>query len=447
MASRIATQIKPLARSKPKLASEKLKNAFIDVVRTKIQAGRGGCGMVHFAREAFRPVAPPDGGDGGTGGNILLEVLHPGMDLRRVDHSYTAGDGGKGTKARGRGEMGKDVILRIPQGCVITEYIPPVPPRQWMSVFPQYETAEDATVVLNDNQLYEEFKRSWPKKLPHPPLNIDTSNMPVGTQLKIALGGLGGRGNFHFQSSTNRSPMEYTEGQAGQLRYLHIELKLLADVGLVGMPNSGKSSFVRSVSRCKSAVAGYEFTTVKPHIGTIQFDAQRIPIEGEQTRVEKQGENVTHIKANFRIRPPFSLTVADIPGIIKGASENRGLGHEFMRHIEKSSLLAYVLDLSKDPVEDLKVLIDEVEKYQSGMALGRNGLILANKADLQAEGSCQVVQDNYKELEAYVSDLQAQLPSGKQWHVVPISAKFGLNVEKAIELMRKIIDPNYDILQ
>ncbi|KAI3657228.1 hypothetical protein MP638_000533 [Amoeboaphelidium occidentale] len=393
--------------------SKRFQYSFFDVANTKIEGGKGGAGIAHFAREPFKPVAPPDGGDGGQGGNVWMEIVPAGKDLRHIKHSYRADNGGRGVKNRGRGALGNDTSFQVPKGTMITEYIPSTLPS------PRASSAKDGERLLHIDTSEEQYK--------------------VGMKLMLAAGGLGGKGNFSFATSTNRSPMEFTDGEMGHIRYLRLELKLLADVGLVGLPNSGKSSFIRSVSRCQTKVGDYEFTTLYPHIATVKFEAEKVYNDeqvSDSTEDNTTDNGVVKVKQGYNVLPPFQMTLADIPGIIKGAaSENKGLGHEFLRHIERSRLLCYVIDLSREnPDQQLDILINELETHKEGLALGRPGLVLANKADL-TDNHVVSVQENFTHLQSHVRDKYDS--SEKRWDVVPISAKYGLNTRKALYLIRE----------
>ncbi len=285
---------------------------FKDRVKIFVRAGNGGNGIVAFRREKFAPQGGPDGGDGGNGGSILLrgdineDSLHPlhYHPHQRAEH----GENGRGGNRTGR--SGKNNILRIPCGTVILDA----------------ETENFVAEILKDGQ-----------------------------KLIIAKGGHGGIGNFHFKSSVNQAPSQCTFGTLGEERAYRLELKLLADVGLVGYPNAGKSTLLTELTEAHPKIAAYPFTTINPIIGTLIY------------------ENYSRIR------------IADIPGLINGASDGVGLGHHFLRHIERSHFLLFVLDMAaedgRNPIEDYRNLCEELRSYNSKL-LTRPRLILANKMDM-----------------------------------------------------------------
>ncbi len=286
---------------------------FVDSAILYAAGGRGGNGCVSFRREKFVPKGGPDGGDGGNGGNVILRA-DPQMDSlvsiyyqpHRVAESGTHG---KGKLMHGRN--GRNLVVRVPCG----------------------------TQVRNESG------------------ELEADLVEPGQEYIAARGGQGGKGNRHWLTSTNRAPMENTPGEEGQTVTLRLELKLIADVGLVGYPNAGKSSLLRALTGAKPKVAAYPFTTLHPIIGTITFDDYT------------------------------SLTIADLPGLISGASRGVGLGHAFLRHIERSRILAYVIDIAgtdgRKPWEDYLSLREEIEKYDASL-LERKSIVIANKMDLPA---------------------------------------------------------------
>ncbi len=286
---------------------------FIDEARIDVAAGNGGNGCVSFRREKFIPMGGPDGGDGGKGGSVWLVADRNINTL--VEYRYTRhfkarnGEGGRGSDCYGKGA--DDIILRVPVGTVVQD--------------------DDTGEVLCD-------------------LAQD------GQKARVAKGGQGGLGNLHFKSSTNRAPRQSTPGEEGEKRRLHLELKVLADVGLLGMPNAGKSTFIRSVSAAKPKVADYPFTTLHPNLGVVRVDSDR------------------------------SFVVADIPGLIEGAAEGHGLGHQFLRHLARTRLLLHLVDLAPfdpdtDPVHEAKAIAEELRKYDEGLYRKPRWLVL-NKTDL-----------------------------------------------------------------
>jgi len=268
---------------------------FIDEVRIDVTAGDGGNGAVSFRREKFIPKGGPDGGDGGRGGSIWVVAdrnINTLVEYRFTRHFRARnGEGGRGADCYGRGA--DDILLRVPVGTVVRE--------------------EETGNLLAD--LSEDGQRAL-----------------------VAKGGNGGLGNLHFKTSTNRAPRQSTRGEEGEERRLHMELKVLADVGLLGMPNAGKSTFIRSISAARPKVADYPFTTLHPNLGVVRVDHDR------------------------------SFVVADIPGLIEGAAEGAGLGHQFLRHLARTRLLLHIVDLAPfspevDPVREAHAIVEELRKY------------------------------------------------------------------------------------
>jgi GTP-binding protein len=270
---------------------------FIDEVRIDVTAGDGGNGAVSFRREKFIPKGGPDGGDGGRGGSIWVVAdrnINTLVEYRFTRHFRARnGEGGRGADCYGRGA--DDIILRVPVGTVVRE-----------------DETGDLLADLADD----------------------------GQRALVAKGGNGGLGNLHFKTSTNRAPRQSTPGEEGEARRLHMELKVLADVGLLGMPNAGKSTFIRSISAARPKVADYPFTTLHPNLGVVRVDHDR------------------------------SFVVADIPGLIEGAAEGAGLGHQFLRHLARTRLLLHIVDLAPfspevDPVREAHAIVEELRKYDA----------------------------------------------------------------------------------
>src|SRR5438046_2738045 len=285
---------------------------FIDEIDIHVQGGAGGAGCISFRREKFVPRGGRDGGDGGDGGSVWLEgdpALTTLLDFHYKRH-YTAPRGHHGKGANRHGASGDDLILRVPLGTVVTDR----------------ETDE----VLGD--------------LTGP-----------GERVLAIAGARGGRGNARFVSSINRAPRRADLGRPGPERWLHLELKLLADVGVIGFPNAGKSTLVSRVSAATPKIANYAFTTLAPTLGIVRIDVER------------------------------TFVIADLPGLIPGASEGKGLGHQFLRHTERTRLLVHVLDLDpqsgRDPLDDHAALNRELRAYSPELA-ARPQLVVANKSDL-----------------------------------------------------------------
>ncbi|MBC7698065.1 MAG: GTPase ObgE [Bacteroidia bacterium] len=296
---------------------------FIDEATIKIFAGDGGNGVATFRREKYEPMGGPSGGDGGRGGSIIIEADRNINTL--VDYRYTrvfrAQRGENGRSAECYGAKGDDMLLRVPVGTVISD-----------------KASEQLLVDLSEH----------------------------GQRAQMASGGKGGLGNVHFKSSLNRAPRQCTKGDAGEEFELYLELKVLADVGLLGMPNAGKSTFIRSVSAAKPKVADYPFTTLHPNLGVVRVDTER------------------------------SFVIADIPGIIEGAAEGAGLGHQFLRHLQRTSLLLHIVDIAPydeavDPVHEAKAIVEELRKYDESLYDKPRWLVL-NKIDMLPESEKVVKQ-------------------------------------------------------
>jgi GTP-binding protein len=286
---------------------------FIDEAVIEVHAGKGGDGVASFRREKFVPRGGPDGGDGGRGGSIHAIADRNINTL--IDYRYArihrAKNGGKGQGADCYGRSAADIELRMPVGTVVMDF----------------ETGE----VIADLAAHEE-------------------------RAVLAKGGKGGLGNLHFKSSVNRAPRQFTRGEPGVSRKLKLELKVLADVGLLGMPNAGKSTFIRAVSAARPKVADYPFTTLQPNLGVVRADEAR------------------------------SFVIADIPGLIEGAAEGAGLGHQFLRHLQRTRLLLHIVDIAPldegaDPVREAKAIVAELRKYDVELYRKPRWLVI-NKVDL-----------------------------------------------------------------
>lgn len=298
---------------------------FIDEAKIDVVAGNGGNGIASFRREKFVPFGGPDGGDGGKGGSIYAIAdrnINTLIDYRYAKlHRAKNGEHGRGSDCYGKGA--DDITLRMPVGTLITEL-------------------ESGALVAD---LVEH-----------------------GQVALLARGGKGGLGNIHFKSSTNRAPRQQTDGEPGEERALKLELKVLADVGLLGMPNAGKSTFIAAVSNARPKIADYPFTTLHPNLGVV------------------------------RAGPERSFVIADIPGLIEGAAEGAGLGLQFLRHLQRTGLLLHLVDLapfdeSVDPVAEARAIVGELEKYDASLAAKPRWLVL-NKVDMvPADEVAQRVDD------------------------------------------------------
>jgi len=286
---------------------------FVDEATIKVHAGNGGNGCVSFRREKFIPFGGPDGGDGASGGSVWLvadEGLNTLVDFRHM-RSFRAERGDNGMGRQMSGKSGSDTVIRVPVGTVVT--------------------ATETDELIGDL----------------------TEN---GQRLLVAQGGRGGQGNIHFKSSTNRSPRKATQGTPGEERELRLELKVLADVGMLGFPNAGKSTFIRAVSAATPKVADYPFTTLQPHLGVVRIETDK------------------------------SFVIADIPGLIEGASEGVGLGIQFLKHVARTRLLLHVVDIAPqdgetDPVEQVRTIERELNGFDREL-LDRPRWLVFNKIDL-----------------------------------------------------------------
>lgn len=289
---------------------------FFDEALISVTAGNGGNGAVSFRREKYVPRGGPDGGDGGRGGDIVIVAdrnLNTLIDYR-YNRIFHAEHGQNGRGADCYGKSGRDLILRVPVGTVVI----------------------DAT----SGETIADLDRD-------------------GASAVVAKGGAGGLGNLHFKSSTNRAPRQFTPGTPGESRKLKLELKVIADVGLLGLPNAGKSTFIRAVSAARPKVADYPFTTLQPNLGVVRV-----------------GENQ-------------SFVIADIPGLIRGASEGHGLGHRFLKHLQRTRLLLHLIDIAPpdpeaDPVADAHAIVQELRKFDEALYRKPRWIVL-NKIDLIPE--------------------------------------------------------------
>jgi len=293
---------------------------FVDYVKINISSGNGGKGSAHFRREKYITKGGPDGGDGGRGGNVIFvsdKSLWTLYHFKFQKH-FKCGHGGDGSKNRSSGADGKDIKIKVPIGTIIKD-------------------------AESDKIIYETIED--------------------GEEKIILKGGKGGLGNWNFRSSTNQAPRYAQPGLKGKEMQLVLELKLLADVGLVGFPNVGKSTLLKTLTSAKPKIGNYEFTTLKPNLGIVEY-------------------------RNFK-----SFVIADIPGIIEGASEGKGLGHYFLRHIERNSVLLFLLSAdSKDVVKEYKVLLNELKKYNPEL-IDKQRLIAISKSDLINEKDIEKIKN------------------------------------------------------
>lgn len=300
---------------------------FADRARIFIRSGKGGDGHVSFRREMYVPDGGPDGGDGGRGGDLIF-VVDPGLNTLvdyRHKRKYCAGDGQEGSKRRCTGASGSDMILKVPAGTVVKD-------------------PETGKVILD---------------------------MANRTEPVVLLkGGRGGKGNTHYATATMQAPKYAQPGQEAKEMWVDLELKVIADVGLVGFPNVGKSTLLSRVTNAKPKIANYHFTTLNPNLGVVDLS------DGN------------------------GFVIADIPGIIEGASEGVGLGFEFLRHIERTKVMIHLVDAAsvegRDPIEDIKAINNELKSYNEELAK-RPQVIAANKIDAMSEEDCDVIIDMLRE--------------------------------------------------
>ena len=330
---------------------------FVDYVKLTVNSGKGGKGSTHLRREKFVPKGGPDGGDGGNGGNIILKGNSNLWTLQsfRYKKHFKAGNGGDGSGSRKSGSNGEDVVINVPLGTVVKDL----------------ET-EKVICEINDES----------------------------SDLILLKGGKGGRGNFHFKTPTNQTPRYSQSGLPGKELKIILELKVLADVGLVGYPNAGKSTLLSVLSDAKPKIADYEFTTLKPNLGIVAM-------------------------SDFR-----SFVMADIPGIIEGASEGRGLGHYFLRHIERNSILLYVIPVdTKNIKKDFTILQKELIKYNPELA-DKDFIIAFSKSDLMDQELLEefktILKQEFKDME---------------YHIISSVSTFGINELKE-DLWNKLNQKN-----
>lgn len=327
---------------------------FVDKLKIQVEAGHGGSGSISFRREKYIPMGGPDGGDGGNGGSVFLVASSGEQSLIDLKYQsfWKAERGGNGAGRRLHGANGADVRIKVPVGTLVFD--------------------------VNTDELLCDLKED-------------------GQVFCAAQGGKGGLGNIHFVSSVNRAPRKAQPGLDGEARELELELKTVADVGLVGFPNAGKSTLLTAVSAAHPKTAPYPFTTLTPNIGVIETDDYR------------------------------RFTMADIPGLIEGAHGNVGLGHDFLRHIERCRIFCYVLDMAgtdgRDPLDDLKQLRLELDCYEPGLS-GRPFVIAANKIDV-AESAANLERLRQAEPAAVI---------------LPICAELSENTQGLIDCLRKMLD-------
>lgn len=336
---------------------------FADRAKIYVKSGKGGDGHVSFRREKYVPNGGPDGGDGGDGGDVIFEVddgLNTLTDFRHI-RKYAAGNGENGNKKNCRGKNGADIVIKIPYGTVIKEG----------------ESGKVITDMSGENRRFVLLK-----------------------------GGRGGRGNQHYATSTMQAPKYAQPGQEAQELELQLELKVIADVGLVGFPNVGKSTLLSHVSNARPKIANYHFTTLSPNLGVVELEDAK------------------------------GFVIADIPGLIEGASEGAGLGHEFLRHIERTKVMIHIVDAAstegRDPVEDIYAINRELEAYNPGIAK-RPQIIAANKTDMIIDHMGMNGEEDP------IGRIRAEFePKGMR--VFPISAVSGKGVRELLYAVNNLLE-------
>ncbi|MHC4840719.1 MAG: GTPase ObgE [Planctomycetota bacterium] len=323
---------------------------FVDEHQLRVKAGKGGNGCVSFRREAGAPKGGPDGGDGGNGGNVVfrasqhLNGLHHLQHIREIKSEN--GIQGKGAKLHGRN--GNDKVIEVPVGTIISEIVTISAPEPEPEIDPE-NTPEEA--FSEEGASGEDYEEPEGETEIRQVADLDEPDK----QVVVARGGKGGWGNKRFASATNQTPREAKPGREGEIKSLKLEVKLIADVGLVGLPNAGKSTLLSHVTRANPKVAAYPFTTLNPHLGIVQLDAEN------------------------------RFIMADIPGLIEGAADGKGLGHQFLRHVERTRVLLHLIDLSTDDVETLKqqhdIIVGELEGFSPELA-AKPRILVGNKADI-----------------------------------------------------------------
>ncbi len=329
---------------------------FVDEASIEVIAGKGGDGSASFRREKFIPFGGPDGGDGGRGGSVFLQGdsgLNTLVDFRHM-RKFKADNGDRGAGRQKTGKSGEDIFIRVPLGTIVTDA----------------ETGDPVGDVTESGQ-----------------------------QLLVAQGGRGGLGNVHFKSSTNRAPRKTIPGESGELRQLHFELKVLADIGLLGFPNAGKSTLISAVSSARPKVADYPFTTLYPNLGVVRIDAER------------------------------SFVIADVPGLIEGAADGTGLGIQFLKHLQRTRLLLQLVDLAPlddefDCAEQVRQLETELQRFDEDLLQKPRWLIFTKTDLLQPEVA-----------EQKAASLLEQLNWQGEWALISAVSRNG-----TLELMQRVSD-------
>jgi len=355
---------------------------FVDRIKVFAQAGKGGRGSVSFRREKFVPKGGPDGGDGGRGGDVILRADRHVDNLSNLFYEpiIKAKNGGHGMGKKMAGRAGADKVVKVPIGTLV-----------WAA-----EEQSKKRPRSNSDQL---AIGNWQSAIDEPLVDLTRDEQ----EFVLCRGGAGGKGNVHFKSSRNRAPRQYTEGEEGEQGYFLFELRTIADAGLVGYPNAGKSTLLRKISAARPKVAAYPFTTLHPIVGVMELPGYR------------------------------RATIADIPGLIEGAHRGIGLGHQFLRHITRCRVLVFVIDVAgsegRDPVEDLKSLRREIDLYNPTLS-SRPWIVVANKMDLPG------AKQNLKAM-------QERLPRIK---ILATSAAKGEGIDALKEALAAIMTNDRDVV-
>jgi GTPase len=359
---------------------------FVDRIKVFAQAGSGGRGSVSFRREKFVPKGGPDGGDGGRGGDVILRADRHVDNLANLFYEpiIRAKSGGHGMGKKMAGRAGADKIVKVPVGTIV-----------WSADKSERPTSNVQRSIPSPDQSAIRNPQSAIEPL------VDLTH--DGDEFVLCGGGAGGKGNVHFKSSRNRAPRQYTEGEDGEQGYFLFELRTIADAGLVGYPNAGKSTLLRKISAARPKVAAYPFTTLHPIVGVMELPGYR------------------------------RATIADIPGLIEGAHRGLGLGHEFLRHIRRCRILVFVIDVAgsegRNPIEDLQNLRREIDLYDPVLA-SRPWLVVANKMDLpDAEKNLRVLQERFPRIK-----------------IIPTSAAKGEGIAELRETLAATTPNDKDVL-
>src|SRR5438477_1373823 len=369
---------------------------FVDRIKVFAQAGSGGRGSVSFRREKFVPKGGPDGGDGGRGGDVILRADRHVDNLSNLFYEplIKAKNGGHGKGKKMAGRAGVNRIVNVPVGTLVYELPDGDHTSQQTDQTSERPLPNAEHQTANGNQFAIHAAQSAIERLVD--LNQD------GQEFVLCRGGAGGKGNVHFKSSRNRAPRQYTEGEEGEQGYFVLELRTIADVGLIGYPNAGKSTLLRRISAARPKVAPYPFTTLHPVVGVMELPGYR------------------------------QATIADIPGLIEGAHRGLGLGHEFLRHVTRCPILIFVIDVAgsegRSPVEDLQNLRKEIDLYDP-MLSSRPWLIVANKMDLpNANENLETLQEKFSKV-----------------RIVPISAANGEGIDTLKKALAERMTGDQDI--